>query len=773
MGSGSSKSRAKRGPESASGAAPLTAPAPAAIKAPAAAQHNGSSSGKAPAGVATPPAVEPASRVSTSSSAQEPAEPEHKGAEAPLNEPDRMDYLCKLGVLDTEPEKRFDDITRLCCLVFKCPIALVSLVDKDRQWFKSVQGLPVRQTDRRSSFCAWTLLPEHPEVLVVENALEDIRFRNNPLVLGSPHIRFYAGCPLVATQGLRLGSLCIIDNKPRRFDAESCNMLANMAEMVVREIEKDKLIEAQKIKSEMLYRENHQLIRALDCFNEGIMLVNMSLPSWPILFVNEAWEKATGVAREALTGDAFWTSFATGDVSPEASRVKFQAAIDAQESFSIRVFVQPAAASSSSSSGTGANPQDGGSSNGNGNGRRCLSLQFRCAHNSTVDTYMPLVGIPSILSAAPVAGGPMYYFVTLLMGAANGTAAGGTPGSADPASASQRGSAFTIINTKIDPFDDVKLGPLLGKGSYGRVYRGVWNGAQVAVKVLETMAGEGGGGGGGSMLGGGGGSGSLDGGGVSSGTGGGGGGGTGGDGEVLEAVLSASISHPNVVQTYKHCTRRSGSSATDADNEGRPLLETWMVMEFCNKGGLTDAIERGWFRKRHSLFEVDYRALILTAREVAAAMTYLHSRNILHGDLTGTNVLLTASDRDERHFAAKVADFGLSRVLQGEAVTTRSYGTITHMAQELLVDGLLSKAADVYSFGVVVWEMYTGQRPFGGLSHGQILHAITTGKQLPLGPTCPQPMREFLSRCLAPKPEARPSFAEIIDLLEELEQELC
>ncbi|PNW70925.1 hypothetical protein CHLRE_17g739250v5 [Chlamydomonas reinhardtii] len=742
MGSGSSKWRAKRGAAEASS----TAAASATAKAPAAVQQNGSSS-KPPAGVSTPPVVEPSSRVSTASSGPE-NEPEHKGAEPPLNEEDRMDYLCKLGVLDTEPEKRFDDITRLCCLVFKCPIALVSLVDKDRQWFKSVQGLPVRQTDRKSSFCAWTLLPEHPEVLVVENALEDIRFRNNPLVLGSPHIRFYAGCPLVATNGLRLGSLCIIDNKPRQFDAESCNMLANMAEMVVREIEKDKLIEAQKIKSEMLYRENNQLIRALDCFNEGIMLVNMSLPAWPILFVNEAWEKATGVARDALTGDAFWSSFATGDVSPEASRVKFQSAIDAQDAFSIRVFVQPAKPDSQQGQGQG--QQRVGSSSDSG-ARRCLSLQFRCAHNSTMDSYMPLVGIPSILSAAPVAGGPMYYFVTLV---AEGGASGTT---GDSASLSQRGSAFTIINTKIDPFDDVKLGPLLGKGSYGRVYRGVWNGAQVAVKVLETIAGEGGDGDGGG----------------GSGLGGGTGGGAGGEEEVLEAVLSHTISHPNIVQTYKHCTRRSGTTATDADNEGRPLLETWMIMEFCNKGGLTDAIERGWFRKRHSLFEVDYRALVLTAREVAAAMTYLHSRNILHGDLTGTNVLLTASDRDDRHFVAKVADFGLSRVLQGESVTTRSYGTITHMAQELLVDGLLSKAADVYSFGVIVWEMYTGQRPFGGLTHGQILHVVSTGKQLPLGPTCPQPMREFLSQCLAPKPEARPTFTEIIPMLEELEQELC
>ncbi|KXZ50686.1 hypothetical protein GPECTOR_15g370 [Gonium pectorale] len=626
------------------------------------------------------------SRVSLSTESTGGSEPEHKGAPHPVNEEERMGFLCKLGILDTEPEKRFDDITRLCCLVFKTPIALVSLVDKDRQWFKSVQGLPVRETDRKSSFCAWTLLPEFPEVLVVENALEDVRFRNNPLVLGPPHIRFYAGCPLVGSNQLRLGSLCIIDNKPRAFDAESCNMLANMGEMVVREIEKDLMIEQQRLKSEQLYRENNQLIRALDCFSEGIMLLNMSLPTWPILFVNEAWERATGVAKDALTGDGFWTSFTTSDGAPEASRVKLNSAIEGQESFTLAVVYNGAGAS------TPGTVSDSTGNGGSAGGRRAISLQFRSAHNSTMDSYMPLVGIPSILAAAPAAGGPMYYFVTI--------STAGKSTSPILTAASQRGPAFTITDTKIDPFDDVKLGPLLGKGSYGRVYRGVWNGAQVAVKVLETVQ-------------------------------------QAAEEEVLEAVLGGQISHPNIVQCYKHCTRPMGQ-ATDADNEGRTLLETWMVMEFCNKGGLSDAIERGWFRQRHSLFEPNYKFIILTAREVASAMTYLHSRNILHGDLTGNNVMLTASDRDARHFTAKVADFGLSRVLSGEAITTRSYGTITHMCPELLVDGLLSKAADVYSFGVIMWELYTGQRPYGGLTHGQILHAITTGKPLSLGANCPQ-----------------------------------
>lgn len=97
-----------------------------------------------------------------------------------------------------------------------------------------------------------TLLPDKPELLIVENALTDARFCRNPLVVGPPDIRFYAGCPLVASNGMRLGSLCIIDRAPRTFDAEACNVLANMAEMVVREIEKDQVMENNAQRTAML-----------------------------------------------------------------------------------------------------------------------------------------------------------------------------------------------------------------------------------------------------------------------------------------------------------------------------------------------------------------------------------------------------------------------------------------------------------------------------------------------------------------------------------------
>ena len=101
---------------------------------------------------------------------------QHYGAPLPADEDNRLSELARLSILDTSPEQRFDDITQLICSIFDVPIALVSLVDKDRQWFKSCSGLACQQTDRQSSFCAWTLIPKNPEVLVVPDATEDVRY---------------------------------------------------------------------------------------------------------------------------------------------------------------------------------------------------------------------------------------------------------------------------------------------------------------------------------------------------------------------------------------------------------------------------------------------------------------------------------------------------------------------------------------------------------------------------------------------------------------------
>lgn len=152
----------------------------------------------------------------------------------PSNEHERLAALKALDILDTESEERFDRLTRLAKRLFDVPIALVSLVDSDRQWFKSCHGLSARETPRDISFCGHTILGDEP--MVVTDTLNDPRFSDNPLVTDEPHIRFYAGYPLSTIDGYKLGTLCLIDRQPRQFDSDDHAALQDLAQMAESEL---------------------------------------------------------------------------------------------------------------------------------------------------------------------------------------------------------------------------------------------------------------------------------------------------------------------------------------------------------------------------------------------------------------------------------------------------------------------------------------------------------------------------------------------------------
>ena len=157
-----------------------------------------------------------------------------KTPDLPANEKERLKELRSLNVLDTTAEERFDRLTRMAKRVFGVDIALVSLVDENRQWFKSKVGLDACETGRDISFCGHAILGN--EVFVIEDALNDERFHDNPLVTGPPNIRFYAGAPLRYMNGNKLGTLCIIDSEPRTLDDEDMDMLRDLAEMAEGEL---------------------------------------------------------------------------------------------------------------------------------------------------------------------------------------------------------------------------------------------------------------------------------------------------------------------------------------------------------------------------------------------------------------------------------------------------------------------------------------------------------------------------------------------------------
>jgi GAF domain-containing protein len=147
----------------------------------------------------------------------------------------RMDVLRSYDLLDTPPEQSFDDFALIASQVCGTPIAAITLVDEHRQWFKARVGLDVSETPREHAFCAHTIMSK--DLMLVDDATKDPRFAANPLVTGDPNIRFYAGAPLVDNQGFGLGSLCVIDRKPRHLTPEQEKSLAALARQVVAQFE--------------------------------------------------------------------------------------------------------------------------------------------------------------------------------------------------------------------------------------------------------------------------------------------------------------------------------------------------------------------------------------------------------------------------------------------------------------------------------------------------------------------------------------------------------
>lgn len=151
------------------------------------------------------------------------------------DEAGRLGALRRLEVLDTEPEEAFESVVSLVRTVLRVPIATVTLVDADRQWFKARSGMPFAETPRAVSFCTHTIRQD--DAFVIPDATTDARFASSPLVIGDPHIRSYAGIPLKTAEGYNVGALCAIDTQPRTFAAAELAILRNFANLVVNELE--------------------------------------------------------------------------------------------------------------------------------------------------------------------------------------------------------------------------------------------------------------------------------------------------------------------------------------------------------------------------------------------------------------------------------------------------------------------------------------------------------------------------------------------------------
>jgi len=288
------------------------------------------------------------------------------------------------------------------------------------------------------------------------------------------------------------------------------------------------------------------------------------------------------------------------------------------------------------------------------------------------------------------------------------------------------------------PYNDVTLVRAVGQGSFGKVYYANWVNSPVAVKIVRwnKMSRKGRG------------------------------------NPIAEADLAVKLAHPNLVCTFKYFYQDMLQTETEEEDEWRRLgiqsksemLEAWIIQEWCDSGTLTSFCKRPLYGEQH---KDEVKAMFT---DIVSAGAYLHSCNIIHGDLTGNNVLLK-SDCSPKGYSCKISDFGLSRILREECsnIQTTQMGTVSYMPPELFDEDLgpaqLSSATDVYAAGIVLWQILTGSAPFAGCSPPQIILRVVTGRGLKLSNDAAEEFMKLFNQCTTMDPTQRPQFNDLIACL--------
>ena len=218
-----------------------------------------------------------------------------RAPESPANEQERLAALARYAILDTAPELAYDEIVQLAAYICGTPIALVSLVDGHRQWFKARHGLDAAETPKEVSFCGHVV--EQGAPLVVEDAFADERFADNPLVVGDPKVVFYAGAPLETHDGFTLGSLCVIDHKPRMLSAEQLDMLRALSRLVIRQFEMRRTELARAEAEARAARAQRLRQRYFEVSLDMLCIANFE---GYFVELNPAWSKTLGWTVEEL-----------------------------------------------------------------------------------------------------------------------------------------------------------------------------------------------------------------------------------------------------------------------------------------------------------------------------------------------------------------------------------------------------------------------------------------------------------------------------------------
>jgi serine/threonine protein kinase len=358
-------------------------------------------------------------------------------------------------VLDSLHEPPFDHIVHICCELFAAPIVAVSLITETRQWFKSKIGINAPETSRAMSFCAWTFVPSAPETLVVYDTHEDQRFKDHPMVVGSPGLRFYAGAPILLRGGLRVGAICVADTVPRdakTFSRGEEQFLVNMAAIVAQEMSKalDHGDGTPKTKMEVQLRPEIQCEQRLRLVGrEAIMIVDISQVTLPVLYMNDCLAQLCHFDADQCTCAAanvsFWAMFWCSDVmaSPEL--------------FLLRLRESSVMSGRLTATHTG--------------------KKFWCRFKRVTEPHDVHCGSIRLSSGVTNKGSSLkdLYFVTILKD------------DAEPEQDAQECSKVKEVGLPEAPLmRDVSLVRCIGIGRCSRVYEASWLGSPAAVKVIPV-----------------------------------------------------------------------------------------------------------------------------------------------------------------------------------------------------------------------------------------------------------------------------------------------
>lgn len=649
---------------------------------------------------------------------------EFTGGASAGGEKGRYAAIETLRMLDSSSEKPFDRITAAMSSLFKTPVSLITLVaDPSRVWFKSSLGPFGSCVSRDGSWCNYVLVPPTPELLLSEDASKDARFAHNPYVAGEPFIKFYAGAPLVGSRGERYGTLCIVDFVQRAFTADLYSLLINFSALAVEEIERHKpLYEKATDAAVNDVERNRDLDISLTGAREGIIMLDMREAAWPIVYANPAFEASSGLELDDLAGAEFWELFE----NPEKAPADYLPMAASGSSFVMHLFckltnmwlmlrLMPATSDRLAPSKATGIPSWVPSENSPASK---LGRDVDC--DKIVDIAdRDLISVPDA---------KCFWFAMVMEKPSSGETSTAT-GSSLSGALSSISSAYGEYQMPA-ALGNLQIGPLLGSGSFGKVYRGV-NEDKIpkAIKVIDCRGRD---------------SGAMP-------------------NQIQEVELSCGLDHPGVVKTFAHATSKEWV-------HGEQVAVIWIVQELCDLGTLTDAAERGWLRVERSITAPpDMATVLATLRDIADGMAYVHSKSIIHADLTGRNVLLASSASRSHGFAAKVCDFGLSRLTpDGKGIRPETLGTVTHMAPSLLIDQVLYPAADVWAFGVISWEAYHGKRSYGGKAGPQIIMTVVNNVPLEWPPDAPEGFTSLMKRCLKFDHQERPRFSVLVQDLDVL-----